>query len=96
MPVFSGIHGNNWTICEMKMLAYLMEKGLEPEGEVAAGMSNNKVDNQPVKSLKAWKTPFPAIKMNIEQAHTNLGHSSKDAMRQIAAALDMLIMRGAL
>jgi len=28
-PVFSGNHGNDWTIWEMKMLAYLMEKGLD-------------------------------------------------------------------
>jgi hypothetical protein len=26
MPVFSGNHGNDWTIWEMKMLAHLMEK----------------------------------------------------------------------
>jgi hypothetical protein len=29
MPVFSGNHGNDWTIWEMKMLADLMEKGLD-------------------------------------------------------------------
>ena len=29
MPVFSGNHGNNWTIWEMKMLAHLMEKRLD-------------------------------------------------------------------
>ena len=28
MPVFSGNHGNDWTIWEMKFLAHLMEKGL--------------------------------------------------------------------
>ena len=29
-PVFSGNHGNNWTIIwEMKMSAHLMEKGLD-------------------------------------------------------------------
>ncbi len=38
----------------------------------------------------------PAIKMSIEQAHAILGHSSKDAMRQTAAALSMLVTRGAL
>ena len=27
-PVFSGNHGNDWTIWEMKMSAHLMEKGL--------------------------------------------------------------------
>ena len=29
MPVCSGNHGNDWTIWEMKMLAHLMEKGLD-------------------------------------------------------------------
>jgi hypothetical protein len=28
-PVFRGDHGNDWTIWEMKMLAHLMEKGLD-------------------------------------------------------------------
>ena len=28
-PVFSGNHGNDWTIWEMKMSANLMEKGLD-------------------------------------------------------------------
>jgi hypothetical protein len=29
MPVFSGNHGDDWTIWKMKMLAHLMEKGLD-------------------------------------------------------------------
>ncbi len=28
-PVFSGNHGDDWTIWEMKMMAHLMEKGLD-------------------------------------------------------------------
>ena len=28
-PVFSGNHGDDWTIWEMKFLAHLMEKGLD-------------------------------------------------------------------
>ncbi len=32
-PVFSGNHGNDWTIWEMKMTAHLMEKGLDPTFE---------------------------------------------------------------
>ena len=28
-PVFSGNHGDDWTIWEMKMSAHLMEKGLD-------------------------------------------------------------------
>ncbi len=28
-PVFSGKHGNDWTIWEMKMTAHLMDKGLD-------------------------------------------------------------------
>ncbi len=27
-PVFSSNHGNDWTIWEMKMMAHLVEKGL--------------------------------------------------------------------
>jgi hypothetical protein len=37
VPVFSGNHGNDWTIWEMKMLSHLMEKGvgacLDPDFE---------------------------------------------------------------
>jgi hypothetical protein len=29
LPVFSINHGNDWTICEMKMKAHLMENGLD-------------------------------------------------------------------
>jgi hypothetical protein len=29
VPVFSGKHGNDWTIWEMKMTAHLMDKGLD-------------------------------------------------------------------
>ena len=29
MPVFSGNHGDDWTIWEMKLSAHLMEKGLD-------------------------------------------------------------------
>ena len=29
MPVFSGNHGNDWTIWEMKISAHLLEKGLD-------------------------------------------------------------------
>jgi hypothetical protein len=29
MPVFSGNHGDDWTIWEMKFSAHLMEKGLD-------------------------------------------------------------------
>ena len=28
-PVFSGNHGDDWTIWEIKMTAHLMEKGLD-------------------------------------------------------------------
>ncbi len=56
-------------------------------------MINNKVDNQMIKSVKELT---PAIKMNIEQVHAILSHSSKDIMQQTAAALDMQITRDAL
>ena len=29
MPVFSGNHGDDWTIWDMKFLAHLMKKGLD-------------------------------------------------------------------
>ena len=55
-------------------------------------MSNNRGDNQPNTSVQVK----PAIKMSIEQAHAILGHASKGKTRQTAAALGILIMRGAL
>jgi len=64
----------------------------ESEGEVAAGMSDDKGDNQPNKSVQL----NPAIKMSIYRAHAILGHSSEGKTRQTAAALGMLITRGAL
>jgi len=38
----------------------------------------------------------PAIKMSIDRAHAILGHSSEGKTRQTAAALEILITRGAL
>jgi hypothetical protein len=64
----------------------------ESEGEVAAGMSEDKSD-QPNESMQEL---VPAIKMNIERAHAILGHASKGATRRTAAALGMLITRGTL
>jgi hypothetical protein len=64
----------------------------EFKGEVAAGMSNDNGDNQPNKSVQLNS----AIKMSIERAHAILGHSSKAKTRQTAAALGILITRGAL
>jgi hypothetical protein len=55
-------------------------------------MSDNKSD-QPNESVQELA---PAIKMNIERAHAILGHASEGATRQTAAALGMLITRGAL
>jgi len=52
----------------------------ESKGEVAAGMSDNRGDNQPNKSVQL----NPAIKMSIEQAHAILGHSSEGKTRQTA------------
>jgi hypothetical protein len=61
----------------------------EANGEIAAGVS----DNQPKEIVNVLP---PAIKMNIKQAHSILGHSSKDTTRWTAAALNMLITRGTL
>ena len=55
-------------------------------------MSNNRGDNQPNISVQLK----PAIKMSIERAHAILGHASKGKTQQTAAALDILITRGAL
>jgi hypothetical protein len=56
-------------------------------------MSNNKITNEPNESVQE---PKSAIQMSIEQAHAILGHSCKDAAQRMAAALSMLITRGAL
>ena len=53
---------------------------------------DNKGDNQPNKSVKL----NPAIKMSIDRAHAILGHSSEAKTRETAAALGILITRGAL
>jgi len=52
----------------------------------------NKGDNQPNISVELK----PAIKMSIDQAHAILRHSSKAKTRETAAALGILITRGAL
>ncbi len=65
----------------------------ESNGEIAAGMSNNKSINQTKESVQKLT---PAIKMNIERAHAILGHSSKETMQRMAAALGMGITRGTL
>ena len=64
-------------------------KCLKPDEEIAVEMS----DNQPKESVKELML---AIKMNIEQAHAILGHSSKDTRRPTTAALNMLITSGTL
>jgi hypothetical protein len=61
----------------------------EANGEIAAGVG----DNQPKEIVSVLPS---AIKMNIEQAHAILEHASKDTTRWTAAALNMLITRGAL
>ncbi len=63
----------------------------ESDGEVAAVISDNKLDKQPIESVQE-ELP-PAIKMNIEQANAILGHTSKEATWQTAVVLGMLITR---
>jgi hypothetical protein len=70
--------------------AYIQQ--FEDKGEVAAGMSEDKGDNQQNKSVKL----NPAIKMSIDQAHAIVGHLSEGKTRETAAALGILITRGAL
>ena len=55
-------------------------------------MSNDRGDKQPNKSVQL----NPAIKISIKQAHAILGHSSEGKTQQTAAALGILITRGAL
>ena len=55
-------------------------------------MSNDRGNKQPNKSVQL----NPAIKMSIEQAPAILGHSSKGKTQQTAAAIGILITRGAL
>ncbi len=71
--------------------AYIQQP--ESKGKVAAGMSNNRGDNQPTESVQELT---PAIKMSIEQAHAILGHVSEGKTWQTAATIGILITRGAL
>ncbi len=54
----------------------------ESEGEIAAGMSDDRGDNQPNESMRVLMS---AIKMSIEQAHTILEHASEGMTWQTAA-----------
>ena len=65
----------------------------ESDREVAAGLNDNKIDNQPTKSVQDLTS---AIKMSIERAHAILGDLSEGATWRTAAALGMLITRGTL
>jgi len=62
----------------------------ESKGEVSAGISSGRSDNQPNESVQELT---PSIKMSNEQAHAILGHASEGATRRTAAALGMLITR---
>jgi hypothetical protein len=76
---------------EAMWCAYI--KQTESNGEITAGMSNNKSINGSKESMQKLT---PAIKMNIEQPHAILGHSSEETTWQMAAALGMGITRGTL
>jgi hypothetical protein len=58
-PVFSGNHGDNWTIWEMKMMAHLMEKGLDacldPNLETRLPAKENGLFNLAVEDEKNFK-----------------------------------------
>ena len=71
--------------------AYIQQP--ESKREVAAGMSNDRGDNQPTEIMQELML---AIKMSIEGAHAILGNASKGMTRQIAATLGMPITRGTL
>jgi hypothetical protein len=58
-PVFSGNHGDDWTIWEMKMTAHLMEKGLDacfdPDFETRLPVKENRPFNLAVEDEKNFK-----------------------------------------
>jgi hypothetical protein len=58
-PVFSGNHGDDWTIWEMKMTAHLMEKGLDvcldPNFETRLPTKENGPFNMEVEDEKNFK-----------------------------------------
>ena len=60
--------------------------------KVAAGMSDDKDENQQNRSVIL----NPVIKMSIDRVHAILGHASEGKTQQTAAALGILITRGAL
>jgi hypothetical protein len=65
MPVFSGNHGNEWTIWEMKMSAHLLEKGvnacLDPDFETRLPEKENGLFDMTVEDEKNQKE---AVDMN--------------------------------
>jgi hypothetical protein len=64
-----------------------------PENKLAAEMSDMASSNQPQDKEKELKSIF---RMNIEQAHAILGHSSEDITCKTAVALNIQITRGSL
>jgi hypothetical protein len=58
-PLFSGNHGNNWTIWEMKMTAHLMEKGqdscLDPNFDTRLPEKENGLFDLDVEDKKNFK-----------------------------------------
>jgi hypothetical protein len=77
---------------EVLWCAYIMRP--EPDGKIAAGVSNGNPAKQTFSSMQE-RLP-PTIKMNIERAHAIWGHFGEDIIKWTAAALNMLIMRGML
>jgi hypothetical protein len=93
-PVFSGNHGDDWTIWEMKMTAYLMEKGLDtcldPNFETRLPAKENGPINLAVEDEKIFKE---AVDLNkkamcpIIQAFPTMNLLSKVNMQKKADKL---------
>jgi hypothetical protein len=68
-PVFSGNHGDDWTIWEMKMTAHLMEKGLDqcldPNFETRLPTKENGMFNMAIEEEKKFKEAVNLNKKTI-------------------------------
>ncbi len=66
----------------------------DADGELAAGLSDEKMDSESIQ--KDVEVLEPILKMQIGRAHAILSHASEGVTRKMAAALNMLITRGGL
>jgi hypothetical protein len=76
-PVFSGNHGDDWTIWEMKMTAHLMEKGLDkcldPNFEIRLPAKENGPFNMAVEEEKKFKEAVNLLMEGIASCDVKYG-----------------------